>query len=281
MAITVAGIEGKEMWETFAKTRRDGQGPMVSLSYLVDFAQADAFADGVMGGVVASGDGTNWQWVPKLRCPTNPTLLATSVEIAGLAETNYTGNGRPEFLKAAVRVNFEIPSWPEQPSDDPGGLQSFPNDEAPGQPILYSECEIDYGGELVPMPKSSVVFTSDQKKIDVPMTKFVGVSTYRIVRQNLPYLPHSKIKSLRNKLNSETIFNEERGKVRFDGGRTKLSKTSAGIRVESFEMIFSVRDYDWNWYMRPDEPTFDEVSKPGDSTKTPYQYADLRPLLKL
>lgn len=276
MAITVAGIVGKEMWESFRKGRGEF-GPYVDLSYLVDFASADAFVDGVLGGIVTAGGSI--RNVPKLACPTNPRLYAMSAEYVGAGEANPTANGRPTFTAAVVEVRFAVPTWPQAFSDDPGGQQSFPNEATPGQPIVFAECEIDMGGEFVTVPQGSLVFLSDSKPIDAPVGKWVGVSTFRIVRHYYPNLPTTKVATYLNKLNNATFLGRARGLVRFANAKTRQVQTSDGTRTQSWEMIFEAREHDWNEFIRPDDMLFDAVGSPLDSTKQPYSYVDLAPLL--
>jgi hypothetical protein len=276
MAITVNGILAYERWESFRKGR-NADGPFVDLQYLVAFANADNFVDSVMGGISRAG-GTVHN-VPKLRCPTNPTLFAMAADYVGAAETNVTSGGRPEFVDALVTVHFEVPTWPQFPADDPGGDQSFPNDLAPGSPIIFAECEIDYGGEMVTIPNTSLVFISDGKKLEAPVAKWVGVQTWRVVRHYYPNLPHAKLTSLMNRINNTTFMGQDRGKVRLHSAKTRQTKTSDGTRVQNFEFELHVREYDWNEFIREDDMLFDLVGSPLDSTKQPYKYDDLTPLI--
>jgi hypothetical protein len=275
--ITVNGVNGLEMWESFRKGRADG-GPYVELSYAVDFADADAFVDGCMGGVVSSGGpGGQLRNVPKLKCPTNPTLYAMSAEYVGRGEANYTGNGRPEFNAAVVTVHFAVPSWPQLASDDPGGQQSFQVD-APA-PIIFAECDIDIANEVIAIPSGAYMFVSDSASLNIPVPKRNTITTFRITRHYFPYLPTEKVVALVGKINNTKIFNRPRGHVLFDAARTKQVVTADGTRSQLWELVFLIKERDWNEFIRPDTGAWDEVVRKSNSSLGVYAYDELRPLV--
>ncbi len=281
MAIIVNGVSGKNQWENLRKGA-DADGPWVTLQYVIDnYSQADAFLDGCLGGYVkAGGTGGSVKYVPRQKCPTNPTLYARTGEIDFLGPIKVTAGGLPQFGAAIVSINYGVLPWPQAFSDDPGGEQSFPNEINPGEPYTFADCEIDYGGEFVTIPKGSLVFhTSPKLTVDAPLGMWVGMNTYRFTRHNYPNLPHAKVSSMVNKINQTKLFGQNKGQVRFDGAKTKFTSTTDGTKCQLFEMQFSVRQYDWNYYIRPDSMVFDIVEDPNNSIIHPYTYTDLSGLL--
>src|SRR6185312_7560114 len=229
--IVLNGITAYERWENFRKGRAEG-GPWVEMEYLVAFANADAFCDSVMGGIVYSG-GTARN-LPRQPCPTNPTLYAMNAGYVGAGETAIGAGGRPTFTDAIVTVRYEVLNWVEFPSQDPGGQQSFPNEAAPGTPLLLAECEIDMGGQVLTVPAKSLVFASDGSPLpsDTPVGVWDGFSTWRITRHKFPMLPFAKVASYQNHINNATFLGRPRGCVRFANARTKQIKTSDGTRTQ-------------------------------------------------
>jgi len=278
--IVLNGITAYERWEAFRKGR-DENGPWVEMQYLVAFSTADAFCDAVLGGIQKSGGGTG-QFVnlPRQQCPTNPILRATSVGYEGIGEAGVGAGGRPTFTDAAVTVRYEVLDWVEIPSQDPGGQQSFPNDSQPGQPILLAECEIDFGGQVVTVPSGTLVFGSDSTPLaDVTRGVWDGISTWRIVRHKFPNLPYSRVMNMINHVNGSTFLGQPKGCVRFANAKTKQVKTSDGTKTQNWELIFEVKQRDWNKFLRPDGFTWDLVQSSTSSLINPYIYDTLGTLL--
>jgi hypothetical protein len=278
LSVTLNGVTAKIRWESFRKGRGEN-GPYVALSYLVPYAQTDNFIDGVMGGI-SGGSGTV-QYLPRQKCPTNPTLYATRAEGDYVGEV-YPNSGTSSdlFQYSTVAVEYGVLAWPQAFGDDPGGQQSFPNDATPGEPYLFAECDIDFGGKLITLPKGSYLFPSGAPiYANVPATKWEAMSTWRVTRQNFPSLPYAKVGALVNKVNSTTFLGQAPEHVRFAGAQTQLRMTSDGTRCQRFAMSFEVQfECTWNQLMRPDDLKYDNVE--GTLTGAPpYTLDDLRPLL--
>lgn len=294
--VIVNGVAAKEMWDSFRKGRSD-TGPTVTLKYLIE-AQAlqgsppgtaalgpevlgDLFVDGVMGGVNITGKvGTAGAWIytPRMVCPTNTRLYATEAWADYLGE-NGRGGGNPQFHACVVTVTYGVLSWDQLQSDDPNGYNSFPNDDNPGQPYISATQEMDFADEFIPIPGGSMAFVSDKKPLDAPAGKWVANCTIRFGRKNVPYLPFTQMLPLLNKINQQTFFGQGRGQVRFHALRTMRHYMSDGERVQDLDLIFMWREYDWNYYLRPDKLVFEKVVDPAGNF--PYTYADLRPLLTI
>ncbi len=278
MAITLNGIVAKERWDSYEKGRSD-RGPFVRKEYLVPYASADAFTDAVMGGATAT-DATNGDisYTGRQPCPENPTLFAIEAGYKGLAEADHTGGSTPQFQFAVVTVSYGVLSW-EQAATPEGVSHSFPNEGSPGQPFTYAIQEIDFAGEFITIPEGKITF-SDGTLVKAPIGKHVGSATLRFTRKFVPYLPIANILRLMNKLNNQTMFGAERGKIRFADAKTHREAVSDGTKVQEIELIFAWREHDWNEFLNPADMVWDSVHLNGDSSKTPYEYDDLRVLLR-
>jgi hypothetical protein len=276
--IFVGGIEGKPQWEGFRKTR-DESGPRVIIPYLVEPASnADLFADACLGGVVHIGGPTGkTRYVPTQQCPTNPSMGALTASMTYQGERNIGAGGIPVFQTAVVAITYGLQPWPGLNSDDPGGEQAFTGTDT-GEPILFAECEIDYGQDIVVVGEGSGFWLSDSKPMHRPRNRYVGTSNFRLVRHFFPYLPYALIMGLVNRINATTMFAQGRGQVRFAGGRSSLVMTSDGTKSQRFEQNYEIRQYDWNMFPREDKFTWDYlVDTIGNYL---YDYVDLTPLIK-
>lgn len=274
MNVTVNGITGVVEWEGFRKSRGT-EGPNVVIRYQVPYLQGDAFADASMGGV-----GT-----PRATCPTNPTLYCLRADVDYFGErddTVTTSNGLvvivPGFDTATVTVEYGLLTWPQAFGDDPGGLQSFLNDLAPGEPYLFADCEIDIATDSTSvntaMQTASVPVIPVTQKFSIR----APISAWRITRHQYPNLPSAQVISMVGQTNSLTFLGQPAGCVLFDGARTRQMMTSDGIKCQMFEMLFKIKVRDWNFQIRPDRATWDAVQ---DSVGNRiYTQTDLRPLLQ-
>ena len=272
--ILVGGIEGKPQWENFRKTREQ-DGPKVYIPYVVEGDLADAFADASLGGIVRIG--TKTRYVPAQACPTNPSMYPLTASISYAGE-NFDGSGGvPNFKQAIVTICYGLQPWPGLVSDDPNGDQSFTGADT-GEPILFAECEIDFGSEIHKVGRGSGFWESDGKATMVDRNRTAGVSYFRIVRHFFPVLPYRQVMSFVNKINdNDPMFGQARGKVMFTGGRTRLVMTSAGTRAQQFEQVYKVREFDHNMFPRDADFGWDFL---GDALSNLfYDYVDLSPLI--
>lgn len=275
--IFVAGIEGRPRWDGFRKWR-DADGPRVAIPYMVAFGQADQFADACLGGVVRTGGkGGTVRYVPPQQCPTNTSLYPISAAFAYKGETAVGAGGVPQFQQCEVTITYGLQPWPGLPSDDPNGDQSFTGADT-GQPILFAECEMDYGQEIHQVGEGSAKWQSDNKPMVRPRNRYTGVSNFRIIRHFFPILPYKQVMNLVNKINTATMFGQGRGQVMFKGGRTTAVMTSDGSRIQRFEQDYAVREYDWNKFPREDSLLWDYLVDGGGNMC--YFYADLTPLIQ-
>lgn len=290
MNVTVNGITAKVEWEGFRKSRADG-GPQVVIRYQVDFADADAFADSVMGGIVVTGGpGGTVHNLPRQYCPTNPRLYALSADVDYFGErddappptTPPALPGPPvlAFDTAVVTVVYGLLTWAQIPDDDPGGQQSFPNEITPNEPYLFSNSEIDFGYENVAVPKGALAFaTSPNLQIGAPVTIRVPMSTWRLTRHNYPALPYALVVAKVGNCNDGTFLGQPKGCVLFDDARTRQTMQSDGTRTQGFELVFKVKVRDWNMFIRPDTLQWDLVKDQAGGGFTPYSYTDLKSLM--
>ncbi len=291
MDVVVNGVTGSLQWEGFRKGRHDG-GPQVVIRYLVNYFYADQFADGVFGGFVKSGGaGGTIHYLPRMACPTNPTLYAIDVDVDYAGEIpdappTYTPPALPPpsqiaFQAAIVTVVYGNTPWPQFSTDDPGGEQSFQLESQPNEPLLGMECEIDHGGQAISLPNRALAFDDGTPfgPDDPGMIRWESLDVWRVTRHNFPNLPWATVRKLKNKLNDDTFLGQPKGCVRFANARSAGTMTGQGFKCQRFDIIFEVKSQDWNMKIRPDDGTYGLVTLLRDGTVNPYKYDDLRGLL--
>jgi methyl coenzyme M reductase subunit C-like uncharacterized protein (methanogenesis marker protein 7) len=117
------------------------------------------------------------------------------------------------------------------------------------------------------------------KRTDVPVKVTVGVTTMTLTYHQLPYLPMTVVRNLRNKVNNATCLGVAAGKLLFIGGKTSRESNNEGDIVQRVSLVFKERDEDWRAFLRPDVIGWAKI-KDGSSNYV-FTAADLSPLLVL
>lgn len=269
-------IVAHPMWDEYEKGITDA-GPYVKCTYVVDWADADAFANGVMSSVVLSGGaGGSADYFPPSVAPESPNLRATAVGIKGVGESDPDG-GIPAFRAAACAITYGVLTWDATaPADDPTQVTMLPNEI--GEPYVYQEQSVEFSEELIPLPIGVTKFaTSPQLVLDQPPAINVARATIRIVRKFVPSLRWELISGLLNRCNNATLFGKESGTIRFANAAVGVQFTSDGKKTCEETLIFEWREKMWGSYPRPDTGDFDLVGVGGVS---PFLLADLHQLLR-
>ncbi len=272
----INSINAFEMWDGYKKGSGKS-GPYVVKPYLVDWALADQFVDGVLGGVVRIGTFT--QYTTRHACPENPTLYATQADVEYYGERNVTNAGTPNFLLAKVTVTYNTLTWDEFALQDPTGAQSLPNEQQPGQPHLQLTQEFDIGSEFIAFPDTAYTFVSDGKSTEAKQGVWVGNATLQLTRKEVPYLPYTLLFLTMNHVNDDVFLGQATGTVLFAGAKTHREHTSDGASTQDVAMTFKWRQFPWNYAPRPDTGRWAAIQDTGG--QGPYLTADLAPLLTL
>lgn len=257
-------------------------GPFVNKQYLApasDLPTIFACINALQGSVSITG-GSGGLVLRKIghRCPESTNLYCLDARLEPGNFEDRKDAGRPAFSLPLINCHYALPPYNQQTTDDPGGVNSFPNEESPGNPHVFMTEAIDFDTETIRVPGSVYKFvTAPALPVDYPVAKHIPTAKFVLVRKFLPYLPHANITSYMKKLNATTFLGQARGTVIFLNGRTRVERLSDGTKSQEFEMVFQWRKYDHNKIMRPDDGTFDFIQTTGSEYR--YEYADLSRLL--
>lgn len=282
MSITISTSIGsvtlKEEFSGF-EAGIDLDGPYINKQYLapswesvfptINALRGTVAVSGGLGGIVTRS-------TPHL-CPESPNLYCLDARCVPIAEVDAKDSGRPTFRLPIISCSYRIPKYEVQTSDDPGGINGFTNEAAPGSPFVYAMMSIDFASEVIPVPGAVFHFSAPTLKTKVSLVKTVGTAKMVFVRKFVPYLPFVNITQYLNKVNLGTFLGQPEGQVKFENMRTRREYLSDGTRSNEIELHFSWREYDHNKFLRDDDGTFDFLYT--DSSATMYSYIDLKPLL--
>lgn len=269
--MTTAGLVAlKGQWDTFASGIDPGRGPWVRIDYVVEPASV---ANATINALLGAGVGA-----PSQVCPVSSNLRAIQAEAKGVGD-ELTTSGLPDFGLAVIAVTYGVPTWDQATTDDPGGANGFPNDDAPGTPRLYLEQSMEFGSELVKVPRTVMRF-ADNLSTGTPSFRSVGIIDFTVVKHWATALPVVDFTTYINSINDRVFLGQPRGQIMFRKGRTRRRAMTDGTRAQEVEMVFRWREFDHNKQHRPDEASFafvfDGASGAGNKT---YTYRDLRNLL--
>lgn len=255
----------------------DEQGPYFNVEYLFDnWADSDNVMYSLLGkttyiagSVVKGGPHQH---------PLNPNLYCRAAEVVeGYGQPILNTNGLPNYTGGfKVRATYRMGTLDGQinPSDDPNNF----NQIDPTTPLLWCTQEIDHETEVITVPNHSYKWSTGLIA-NIPIKVEIGLTIMKLTFHQLPYMPMGVARNLRGRINSKTFLGASKGTVRFRGATTIRDFSSDGTVVQKVAMTFVERDYDWNYYLRPDSFTWDTIN--DGAGNHPFMYADLTPLIKL
>lgn len=257
------------------------EGPYITKQYLApSWDVAFACVNALQGSVAAiGGAGGAVSYKVGHQCPESPNLYCLEAHIEPRAERDLKDSGRPTFSLPLINCRYALPAYNQQTSDDPGGLNSFPNESTPGSPYVYMTESIDFDTETIRVPGSAYKFvTPPQLPVDYPVARHIPTAKFVIVRKFLPYLPVVNVTSYMKKLNDRVFLGQGIGQIQFLNARTRVERLSDGTKSQEFEMVFKWRDVDHNYLIRPDDGFFDAIQT--NAGEKLYKYANLGMLLR-
>ena len=252
----------------------DSQGPYYTVRYYIsDWSVSDLVANELRGYTQRTGS-TTIRTGPHQH-PLSTNLCCVDVEIEGCGNMVRNPQGYPSydagfFAHATYRA---IPFMPYT-TDDPYGN----NQLDPTNPILWCSQEIDFEDEVYVLEKNQLVWESDLTPSQIPVKITVNITTMNLTFYQLPYLPITTIRSVRNCVNTVAVLGVAIGKLWFKGCRTQRDLNTDGTMMQTLHMQFKERDIEWNKFIRLDG-TWDYLKNPGGARVLPA--ADLTPLLQI
>lgn len=272
----------------------DSQGPYWVVEYqITDWSLSDQFVNALMGyssynGTVAVNTGPH-------RHPLSPNLACQEARVVGRGRPliNGSGYGYPSYQDGArIEAVYRAPVTSGnggggiiQPSDDPGWLHQID----PENPLLWCTQELDFAVETLTVENSNYVWDMpgdpfDGMAVGSAVQIDVSITTMVLTYHQLPYLPVTKLRAARGKVNSLPFMGNAAEMVLFQGAKTTREWTSDGRVAQRVQLTFVERDYSWNRLLMPNK-------FPGDSNaygliktttnKRRYEAYDLRQLVYL
>lgn len=265
-------------WETMQKGI-DNQGPYYEVSYYFsDWADSDRVANELRGYTQRSGLTTIRQGAHQH--PLSPNLCCADVKIEGCGAPVLNSSGLPYYSNGFfAHCTYRVPPYQQYPAQDPGNQHQID----PTTPIIWCTQELDYDTETYVHESGKYVWeTGDAlngEPTDVPIKVSVGITSMTLTYHQLPYLPMTVVRSLRNKVNSATFLGVDAGKLLFVGGKTTRDINENGDISQRVVLLFKERDVDWRMFLRKDKLDWAKI-KDGSSNYV-FSSADFTPLVQL
>lgn len=256
------------------------RGPWAKKPYRVNWGDRFTFANEIQGRSSVTGISAPWTRTLPYQYPPSPNMYARDCTIEPLGDV-VAGVQPITFQYALVTVNFGIPEFSYQISDDPLFLSSISQDPTENQSLQFCSQEIEYGVEWIQVPKAPATYESDGAKVVTSLSKRVNVTRLILTWHRFPVLPISTIRTYADSVNNNTFLGGNRGTVFFEGVKTVREASSDGTMTQKVQMSLKWRANDWNEFLRPDDNTWDTVIYNGDSTQTTYPYKDFGVMLAL
>ncbi len=266
------------LWETMTKGI-DQNGPYYRVSYFFDdWADSDAVANELRGYTQQVGGAT--VRVPPHQHPLSTSLYCVDVEIEPCGPPTLSTNGRPDYTGGFIaRCEYRPITYVPSGDQDPGGKHQID----PTNPITWCTQELDFDVETYVHETGKYVWeTGDAlngQPTDVPIKVTIGITTMTLTFPNLPYLPATAIRNLRNKVNSTTFLGVTAGKLLFVGGKTNRDYNTDGEISQRVSLVFREREVDWRSFLRKDKLEWAKIK--DASSNYVFSSGDFAPLIAL
>lgn len=257
-----------------------------------DWSQSDAVANQLRGYTQRSGSviynqgGYTIRTAPFVH-PLSPNLSCVDVQIEGLGNAIRNTQGYPSYDGGFLaHCEFRPIEWMS------GGVTEQANQIDPLTPILWATQELDFDTEeyihetnqytWYPTNIYGAGLPGDPifgQPSGIPIRVSLGVTTMTITYHQLPYLPMSTVRALRNSVNAVTFLGAPPGTIWFKGARTNRMLNTDGSVVQTVSLIFKERDIDWRKFLRKDKIGWEFITDQNNARVLPAN--DLSPLVQL
>lgn len=294
MAITLATAVGnvtlKEMIDDYEKGIAS-QGPWIRKSYFLDdYGQANAAANALMGIAFSVGGitGTVNRSAPH-QCPESTNLWALDVgPIRGFGAAAINA-GTPTYPGGAIiPVTYGVSPVPFSGAAGGENTADPYNMHTPdGQSYPFCRFDLDTGTETYSIPHTSFKWVDDATPANrlptaLDLTSSIGVSSIVCTIMQIPFLPFSRLITMKRMVNNATFLGFAAGYVLYENSRSSRTINSDGTYTQDLTLTFKVREVPWGTYLHPTPGTgFVAISHNGlsSSTQKPFTRGDLTPLL--
>lgn len=243
-------------WDTMTKGV-DNQGAYYQVGYYVsDWSLADQVANELLGYSQRVGS-TTVRTGPHQH-PLSPNLCCQDVQIEGVGAPVLNSSGLPVYSAGFMaRCTYRAPAFTPYQEQDPGNQHQI---DPTAAPILWCTQELEFDTETIVHDQHKYVWEIvgadpnglNGKTTEIPVTVKLGVTTMTLTYHQLPYLPMSSVRSLRNKVNNATFLGVAAGKLLFLGGKSTREQNTQGDIVQRVTLVFKERDEDWRAFLRKD-----------------------------
>jgi hypothetical protein len=257
----------------------DDQGPFYKVSYyFTDWADSDMVANQLRG--YSSRVGSTTIRSSPHQHPLSPNLVCMSVDIEGCGQPSLNSSGLP-YYSAGFFAHCTYRVWTAGPIPD--NDPNYNNQIDPTTPVLWATQELDFGTEEYVHEKNQYTWSTGDalngKMSGIPIRVSIGIVTMTITYHQLPYLPMTTVRNLRNRINNATFLGAAQYTVRFMGARTVRDFNTDGTVCQKVQLTFKEREADWNKFLRKDKLQFDYIV--DSSSNKVFTAADLSPLVSL
>jgi hypothetical protein len=231
----------------------DGQGPYYDVRYVIDdWDQTDTFANALMG--------YEDQGTPH-RHPLSENLVCTEAVVNGLGSPILNAAGEPAYASGGlITARYRCPAVSMggglfEARDDPDNDHQIDKQT----PLVWCSQELDFEDEIFTYPGGYLKWESDDRKINSPQTVTITNIVMTLTFHRLRYLPITKIKEARGKINDKRFLNCDPFRVLFKGAKTQREFDTSGKVKQKVQMIFIERPENWQKMLRDDKFVWDYV----------------------
>ncbi len=260
----------------------DAEGPYYKVNYLIaNWSDADLMANSLLGYTSISGNAQTGVITKRSphQHPLSTNLFCRSARIKGVGKPVLSPGGLPSYAGGAT---LECEYRPMTTM----AFQTTPAEAAlqtdPGTAPLFCTQEVDLTTEMYTIPNTQLRFRSTTRNVPVPFRLHVPVGHLQFTFHKLAYNPWSgPFRALRGKVNSGTFLGCDENCVLFKSAKIIRDWDESGNATMKLMLTFSERPPLAHWNMLPDptSATFAWAVVEGPGGASPYDTADLSPLL--
>lgn len=226
----------------------DEQGPFYDVEYEIDdWANADDFVNALMG----------LGRTEPHRHELSANLTCTRAVATGQGRPTLDAvNGLPGFGGGAIiRATYRAGSVGAGGFGSAAGIAvgEIPHQIDASTPIIWCTQELDFEVETITHPTSTYKFSSDNRPLTTPLQVDIGITVMSLTFHRLPYMPMTRVRAARGKLNNAVFLGAAAECVLFRGAKTTRERNTDGTVTQKVGMIFVEREVSWNKFLRDDK----------------------------
>ena len=254
-------ITSSVSFERLHGTDREGGTPdrvSATMRFKVASSNRIQFLRDVLGSASAVGSPPSiFRTFPQFH-PDYPYLPAAGYTLDQVGRGN-SSTGYYDY--SIITIELALPPFEPTPGGDLGGGPS-------GTSQTLWEYRAQGSAEFQTIPNTAYTFLSDGAAVNAPIGKRMPTQGITLVSHLLPYCPEETILGLCGKVNDAVCVNPVTG-ASYAAGTLLLESFTAertgmsdGLTAWTIGYQFTYRRTPWNYVMRSDDGTYDEVDPP-------------------